>query len=60
VLSLLRASARESGCAIIMVTHDPRAAAVTDRVLEFKDGRLVSEQRPRPVAVSGNIALGDD
>jgi len=47
VLNLLRKAAREEGCAIFMVTHDPRAAAVTDRVLEFKDGLLVSEHVPR-------------
>jgi putative ABC transport system ATP-binding protein len=47
VLALLRAAAREYGCAIFMVTHDPRAAATTDRVLEFHDGRLVGEHRPR-------------
>jgi putative ABC transport system ATP-binding protein len=46
VLELLRATARESGSAVLMVTHDPRAAAVTDRVLEFKDGRLVNEHKP--------------
>jgi putative ABC transport system ATP-binding protein len=48
VLTLLRRAAREEGCAIFMVTHDPRAAAVTDRVLEFKDGLLVGEHVPRP------------
>jgi putative ABC transport system ATP-binding protein len=47
VLALLKAAARDAGCAIFMVTHDPRAAAVTDRVLEFKDGKLVGEHVPR-------------
>ena len=47
VLELLRGAARENGSAVLMVTHDPRAAAVTDRILEFKDGRLVGEQRLR-------------
>ncbi len=46
VLNLLRSAAREYGCAIILVTHDPRAAAVTDRVLEFSDGKLVGERAP--------------
>jgi len=46
VLELLRAASRESGAAVLMVTHDARAAAVTDRVLEFKDGRLMSEHKP--------------
>jgi putative ABC transport system ATP-binding protein len=47
VLALLRAAARENGCAVIMVTHDPHAASVTDRVLEFRDGRLAGEHAPR-------------
>jgi putative ABC transport system ATP-binding protein len=46
VLALLRAAARDFGCAIFMVTHDPRAAAVSHRVLEFKDGTLVGEHVP--------------
>jgi putative ABC transport system ATP-binding protein len=40
VLELLKTAARDNACAVVMVTHDPRAAAVSDRVLEFKDGRL--------------------
>lgn len=47
VLALLRSAARDNGCAVIMVTHDPRAANTTDRVLEFRDGRLVGEHAPR-------------
>ena len=58
VLALLRAAARDEGCAIFMVTHDPHAANVSDRVLEFKDGLLVSEHVPRPDAsVHGLEAL---
>jgi putative ABC transport system ATP-binding protein len=55
VLALLKAAASETGCAIFMVTHDPRAAAVTDRVLEFRDGTLVGQHVPRadsPVQVA--------
>jgi putative ABC transport system ATP-binding protein len=48
VLALLRASARDAGCAIFMVTHDLKAAATTDRVLEFRDGKLIGEQIPQP------------
>jgi putative ABC transport system ATP-binding protein len=58
VLALLRGAARDEGCAIFMVTHDPHAANVSDRVLEFKDGLLVSEHVPRPDAsVHGLEAL---
>ncbi|HEX7477424.1 MAG TPA: ABC transporter ATP-binding protein [Polyangiales bacterium] len=41
VLALLRGTTQTNGCAVVMVTHDPRAAAVADRVLEFKDGKIV-------------------
>jgi ABC-type lipoprotein export system ATPase subunit len=42
VLRLLRAGAAE-GRAVVMVTHEAAAAAIADRVLELRDGRL--EQR---------------
>jgi putative ABC transport system ATP-binding protein len=44
VLDLLRSAARENGCGLIIVTHDPRAAEAADRLLEFKDGKLVRER----------------
>jgi ABC-type lipoprotein export system ATPase subunit len=40
VLELLRAVADE-GRAVAMVTHQPEAAAIADRVLHLEDGRLV-------------------
>ncbi|MBD8868434.1 ABC transporter ATP-binding protein [Nocardioides donggukensis] len=45
VLSLLRRSADEHGQTIVMVTHDPVAAAWTDRVVFLADGRVVDELR---------------
>ncbi|MFU0804527.1 MAG: ABC transporter ATP-binding protein [Pseudoclavibacter caeni] len=45
VLTLLRRSAREMGQTIIMVTHDPVAAAYADRVLVYADGRIAREAR---------------
>jgi len=48
VLDLLKGATREgdpaSRCALVMVTHDPRAAAVADRVLEFRDGKLIADR----------------
>jgi ABC-type lipoprotein export system ATPase subunit len=41
VLRLLRAGAAE-GRAVVMVTHEPAAAAIADRVLTLRDGRLVA------------------
>jgi len=43
MLSLLRRSVDEFGQTIVMVTHDPVAAAVTDRVVFLADGKVVGE-----------------
>jgi putative ABC transport system ATP-binding protein len=45
VLAFLRRSVREHGQTIVMVTHDPHAAAYADRVLFLADGRIVDESR---------------
>lgn len=41
ILSLLRELVREHGKTIVMVTHDPRAAATADSVLHLEKGQLV-------------------
>jgi putative ABC transport system ATP-binding protein len=43
VLDLIRRSVDEAGQTVVMVTHDPYAAAVADRILFLEDGRLVRE-----------------
>ncbi len=45
VLALLRRSVDEFGQTVVMVTHDPVAAAFSDRVLFLADGRVVDEVR---------------
>jgi putative ABC transport system ATP-binding protein len=45
VLELLRRSVDDHGQTIVMVTHDPVAAAYTDRVVFLADGRVVDELR---------------
>ena len=45
VLDLLRRSVDDHGQTIVMVTHDPVAAAYTDRVVFLADGRVVDEMR---------------
>ena len=45
ILRLLRDSVETYGQTIVMVTHDPRAAAVADRILYLADGLIVLEQR---------------
>jgi putative ABC transport system ATP-binding protein len=43
VLSFLRNSVKEMGQTVVMVTHDPAAAAYADQVLFLSDGRIVDE-----------------
>jgi putative ABC transport system ATP-binding protein len=43
VLELLRRSVDELGQTTVMVTHDPRAAAMADRILFIADGRIVKD-----------------
>ncbi|MFQ5574251.1 MAG: ABC transporter ATP-binding protein [Terriglobia bacterium] len=43
ILSLLRSSCDELNETIILVTHDPRAAAYSDRVIFLRDGRIADQ-----------------
>jgi putative ABC transport system ATP-binding protein len=45
ILELLRRSVDDHGQTVVMVTHDPVAAAYTDRVVFLSDGRIVDELR---------------
>lgn len=42
VVEILRALAKQSGCAILMVTHDNRILDTADRIVTLEDGRIVS------------------
>jgi putative ABC transport system ATP-binding protein len=43
ILELLRQSVEARGQTIVMVTHDPAAATIADRILFLADGRIVRE-----------------
>ena len=43
ILQLIRRSVDESSQTVVMVTHDPYAAAIADRILFLEDGRIVRE-----------------
>src|SRR5262245_30728278 len=52
ILQLLRASVDEHEQTTVMVTHDPRAAAIADRILFLADGCIVRDMpRSEPSAV---------
>ena len=44
ILQLLRESSNAYGQTIVMVTHDPRASAIADRILYLADGLIVLDQ----------------
>jgi putative ABC transport system ATP-binding protein len=52
VLSLLSGLCRDRGIAVLLVTHDPEAAAYADRVHTLRDGRLTDERPAGIVRVS--------
>ncbi|MBE9172475.1 DevA family ABC transporter ATP-binding protein [Cyanobium sp. LEGE 06143] len=52
VVGLLRRLAREQGCGVLMVTHDPRILDVADRLLQMEDGRLAEASLELAGAVS--------
>jgi putative ABC transport system ATP-binding protein len=57
VLELLRAAVRDFGRTVVMVTHDPVAAAYADAVLFLADGRIVGRlDRPTADAVAERLA----
>jgi len=43
ILDLLRDSVRDYGQTIVMVTHEPRAASIADRIMFLADGLIVKE-----------------
>jgi len=56
VLALLRHSVDELGQTTVMVTHDPQAAALADRILFLADGQIVKEI-PRSTAADVLAAM---
>jgi len=45
VFELFRRFNRDYGCAVLLVTHDPRLSATCDRTLTLVDGRITADER---------------
>jgi len=45
VFELFRRFNREFGCAVLVVTHDPRLSGSCDRAIDLVDGQIVSDTR---------------
>ena len=48
ILGLLRRAVDEFGQAVVMVTHDPRAASFADRVIFLDDGKIAARHGRSP------------
>jgi putative ABC transport system ATP-binding protein len=61
VMTLLRSLADDQGQTIIMVTHDAGHAALSDRLIHLRDGRIAEEQSlVAPGKPSRTTTLADD
>lgn len=56
VMQHLQGIAHEQACAVLIVSHDPRAVPFADRVLMMEDGRVVHDGRH--VAAAANAVKG--
>ena len=46
IMSIFRRLNRESGLTILLVTHEAEVAAYAERIVTFRDGRVVADERP--------------
>ena len=44
ILELLKKLSHDDGKTVVIVTHDPDAAAVADRIVRLRDGRVIEEK----------------
>lgn len=65
VLRILREAVKRYGQTLVMVTHDPAAAAMADRIIHLRDGVVISDVRQQngagaadPAAAGANPVAG--
>ena len=58
VVELLQRLARDQGCAVLMVTHDPRILDVADRLLRMEDGSLYADAAAAAAAAATAVGAG--
>jgi macrolide transport system ATP-binding/permease protein len=46
VMGLLRSLNREHGLTLVVITHEPDIARLTDRVITMRDGQVVADHSP--------------
>ncbi len=48
IMSLLKELNRDRGSTLLVVTHDPKVAALADKVFEMRDGVILSASKTKP------------
>jgi ABC-type lipoprotein export system ATPase subunit len=57
IYELIGGLAREAGATTVLVSHDPRSAAVADRVVQIRDGRVSAEDGQAVVNRGGWVRI---
>ncbi len=60
VYALLSEATQAAGASLLLVTHDVRAAAIADRVVRIRDGRLSEEWEPSAGGTHDETLVVDD
>src|SRR5690348_14653830 len=53
IMEIISRLNRERGITVIVVTHEPEVAAYTDRVITFRDGVILSDERKQSARAGG-------
>ncbi len=59
VLAMLRAASREMNQTVLMITHNPEAAQIGDRILHMRDGQMIRIEKARGSVVSDAVVRAD-
>jgi len=60
IYELIRALSRDAGATTVLVSHDPESAAVADRVVQIRDGRVSGEGGDAVVNRGGWIRIPEE
>jgi putative ABC transport system ATP-binding protein len=58
VLAMLKRSNKELGQTILMITHNLEAASIADRILQVRDGEIISDALTADAAVAQPLTAG--
>ena len=60
IYELIRALSRDVGATTVLVSHDPESAAVADRVVQIRDGRVSAENGDAVVNRGGWVRIPEE